>query len=360
MNTLLHEIFIFFIYSSEVNIAQIAPIVERVPPKKYGGTERVVCTLTEELVRRGHKVTLFASGDSQTSARLEAIYPRSLREAKIKDLYGTNTWTLLNLGLAYEMQDEFDIIHDHLAPLSLPAANLATTPVVMTMHGPFTVDNRKLFQTLRSPYVVTISESQMYSLPDLNHAGTVYNGLSMEEYPFGETMGDYLLFVGRISPEKGVHVAIDVAQQLDLPLILAAKVDPYDSAYFREYIEPHLSERIRWIGEVDEIERNKLLAGARCFLHPVTWREPFGLALIEAMACGCPVVAFDKGSIPEIIKTGETGYVVHDVETMIEAVRNIAAIDRAACRAHALRHFGASQMTDGYEAVYKKILEKNA
>lgn len=320
----------------------------------------MVHALTEELVSRGHDVTLFASGDSATSGKLEAVYPRGLREAKIQDKYGTNTWTLLNIGLAYEMQDEFDIIHDHLAPLSVPMANLATTPVVMTMHGPFTADNRALFQTLRTPYVVTISESQMYSLPNLNHMGTVYNGLPMEAYPFGGKMGDYLLYVGRISPEKGVHVAIDVAQVLDLPLILAAKLDRYDVPYFHEYIEPNLSDRIQWIGEVDEADRNKLMANARCFLHPVSWREPFGLAIIEAMACGCPVVAFDRGSIPEIVQTGVTGYVVRDVETMIEAVQNIGAIDRATCRAHALKHFSATKMTDGYEAVYRKILEKGA
>lgn len=341
-----------------MRIAQLAPIVERVPPKKYGGTERMVHALTEELVKRGHDVTLFASGDSQTSAKLESVYPRSLREAKIKDIYGTNTWTLLNIGLAYDLQDEFDIIHDHLAPLSLTAANLATTPIVMTMHGPFTIDNRKLFQTLRTPYIVTISESQMYSLPDLNHAGTVYNGLSMEHYPFGDRMGDYLLFVGRISPEKGVHFAVEAALELDMPLVLAAKVDPYDIGYFRDYIEPHLSERIRWVGEVNEEERNKLLCNARCFLHPVTWREPFGLALIEALACGCPVVAFNRGAIPEIIKTGVTGYVVQDLETMIEAIQNIGAIDRRACRSHALENFSAKRMADGYEAVYRKILEK--
>lgn len=342
-----------------MRIAQIAPIVERVPPKKYGGTERMVHALTEELVARGHDVTLFASGDSQTSAKLESVYPRALREAKVKDLYGTNTWTLLNMGLAYDMQDEFDIIHDHLAPLSLTAANLATTPVVMTMHGAFSVDNRKLFQTLRTPYIVTISESQMYSLPDLNHAGTVHNGLPMEHYPFGGEMGDYLLFVGRISAEKGVHFAVEAAIELDLPLVIAAKLDAYDLPYFREYIEPHLSERIKWIGEVDEEGRNKLLANARCFLHPVTWREPFGLTLIEAMACGCPVVAFDKGSIPEIVNTGVTGYVVQDLETMIEAINNIGAIDRKACRDHALTHFSAKRMADGYEAVYRKILEKS-
>lgn len=341
-----------------MKIAQIAPIAERVPPKKYGGTERVVHALTEELVRRGHEVTLFASGDSITTAKLEAVYPRSLREAKLKDIYGLNNWTLLNLGLAYDLQDEFDVIHDHMAPLSLPIANIATTPVVMTMHGAFLPENRKLFQTLKSPNIVTISQAQMYPVPNINHAGTVYNGLPMEHYPYGAEPDDYLLFVGRISAEKGLHHAIDVAQQMDKRLIIAAKLEKTDEAYFREYIESRLSDRIEWIGEVDEKQRNELMTKALCFLHPVTWREPFGLTLIEAMACGCPVVAFSRGSIPEVVKTGVTGYVVEDVEGMIDAVENIGAIDRAACREHALTNFSAAKMTDGYEEVYRKLVAR--
>lgn len=339
-----------------MRIAQIAPIVERVPPKKYGGTERVVHALTEELVRRGHDVTLFASGDSVTSAKLVYVYPRSLREARVKDLYGINNWTLLNIGLAYDQEDEFDVIHDHLAPHSLPVANVASTPVVMTMHGAFNAENRKMFQMLKNPNIVTISEAQVYPVPNINHAGTVYNGLPMAHYPFGAEAEDFLLYVGRISLEKGVHFAIDVAQQLDKALIIAAKLDKSDQTYFREYVEPRLSDRIRWIGEVDEDERNKLMSKALCFLHPVTWREPFGLTLIEAMACGAPVVAFNQGSIPEIVKTGVTGYVVHDIEAMIDAVDNIKAIDRKACREHALTNFSVEKMADGYEAVYRKVI----
>lgn len=338
-----------------MKIAQIAPLVERVPPKRYGGTERVVSALTEELVRRGHEVTLFASGDSQTSARLESVYPRSLREAKFKDLYGTNDLTMLHIGLAYELQDEFDIIHDHVAPLSLPTANLASTPVVVSMHGAFTSENRKLFETLRGPNIVTASQAQLYPLPNINHAGTVYHGLPMQDYPFGEKHDGYLLYVGRISIEKGVHYALDVAQALDLRLIIAAKVEPLDLPYFREYIEPRLSDRITWIGEVDEAERNRLMSKARAFLHPVVFREPFGLTLIEAMACGCPVIAFNRGSIPEIVKTGVTGYVVEDVEGMIDALNNIEAIERAACRRHALQNFSVEKMADGYEAIYQKL-----
>lgn len=341
-----------------MKIALIAPIIERVPPKKYGGTERVVYALTEELVKRGHKVTLFASGDSITSAELRSVYPRALREAKLSDLYGMNALTMLNIGLSYEMQKEFDIIHDHSGIVSLPTANLSKTPVVMTVHGPFTVENRTIYQTLQHPYQVTISKAQGYVIPNLHHAGTVYNGLAMEDYPFSNENDGYLLFVGRLSMEKGVHHAIDTARTLDLPLIIAAKRDPVDGRYFDQYVEPYLNDRIRWIGEVDEAERNKLYSRAMCFLHPVTWREPFGLTLIEAMACGCPVIAFNKGSIPEIIKSGETGFVVEDLEGMLDAVQHIHTIDRAKCREHALTNFSAKKMADEYETLYNKIIKK--
>lgn len=339
-----------------MKIAQIAPIVERVPPKKYGGTERIVHALTEELVKRGHEVTLFASGDSVSSAKVESVYPRGLREARLPEIYGANAWTLLNIGLAYELQEEFDVIHDHMAPLSLPAANVAQTPVVATMHGAFTPANRRLFQSLRGPAIVSISQSQIFSAPNINHAGTVYNGLPMEHYPFAEKDEGYLLYVGRLAMEKGVHFAIEVAEQLDLPLIIAAKLDAVDQPYFRSYVEPRLSERVRWVGEVDEAERNALMQKARCFLHPVTWREPFGLTLIEAAACGCPVVAFNRGSIPEIVKTGVTGFVVEDTDSMIDAVEGISTISRAACREHALKNFSAKNMADGYEAIYRKMI----
>jgi glycosyltransferase involved in cell wall biosynthesis len=338
-----------------MRIAQVAPIVERVPPKRYGGTERVVSALTEELVKRGHEVTLFASGDSITAAKLEAVVPRGLREARLKDPYGFNYFTLLTIGTAYGMQDQFDIIHDHMFPLSLPTANMARTPVIGTMHGPFTVENRRLFQTLRNPGIVSISNAQAFPAPNINHLGTVYNGLALSDSPFGEVADDYLLFVGRISMEKGVHLAIEVAQELDKRLIIAAKVENVDRPYFKEYVEPWLSERIEWIGEVDEEKRNELMSKALCFLHPVTWREPFGLTLIEAMACGCPVVAMNRGSIPEVIQNGVTGYVVEDVEGMIAAVEGIGNIDRKACRDHALANFSVEKMADGYEAIYEKL-----
>ncbi len=338
-----------------MKIAQIAPIIERVPPKKYGGTERVVNALTEELVKRGHDVTLFASGDSITSAKLVSVFPHALREMRLKDLYGLNMWTLLNIGKAYEMQEEFDIIHDHNGHITMPTANIAKKPTIVTMHGPFTVENRHIFQQLKNPGIVTISNSQAI-VKNINNIGMVYNGLDMENYPFSDQHENYLLFVGRISMEKGVHFAIEVAINLHMPLIIAAKLEDSDRAYYYQYVEPYLSERIQWIGEVDEKERNNLMSKAACFLHPVTWREPFGLTLIEAQATGCPVIAFNRGSIPELIVDGKTGFVVSSVEDMIDAVLNIDSIDRKECRRHALENFNAIKMADGYEDIYKRVL----
>lgn len=344
-----------------MKILQIAPIIERVPPVKYGGTERVIYALTEELVRRGHNVTLLASGESLTSAKLISVASHSLREAKIEDIYGINPLILLHLGLAYKIQDEFDIIHDHNSPLSVPFAALSTTPVVVTLHGSFTVQTIKLFETFRDLNYVSISDAQIKSLPNLNYLGTVHNGLNMEDYPFSGKTDNYLLFVGRISPEKGLDEAIKVAEFLDLPLLIAAKYEPeIFRQYFEEKIKPHLSHKIQMLGEVDEDKRNQLMSKAMVLLHPVNWKEPFGLTLIEAMACGCPVIGFNKGSIPEIIKDGKTGYVVEDVEEMIQAVKNINKIKREYCREYALKNFNAQKMTDGYEAIYASILKRKA
>ncbi|MDB5195264.1 MAG: hypothetical protein JWO84_448 [Parcubacteria group bacterium] len=341
-----------------MRIAQIAPIIERVPPTKYGGTERVVHALTEELVQRGHEVTLFATGDSLTSATLSSIYPTALRESKMKDLYGSNVWSLFNLGKAYERAEEFDIIHDHNGYLGLPAANISKTPVVMTCHGPFTPENRHIYRELRHPHLVTISDSQA-TVPGLNYAGTVYNGLDLEPYPFSEDQDGYLLFVGRISREKGLHIAIEVALNVNMPLIIAAKLDETDRNYFTQYVEPYLSEKIRWIGEVDEVERNQLMSRAFCLVHAATWREPFGLTLIEAMACGAPVLGTNMGSIPELVEHGKTGFVVNSVEEMIDAVFQVEKLDRRDCRAHVLGRFSAAHMTDGYEEVYRKAIAAN-
>jgi glycosyltransferase involved in cell wall biosynthesis len=344
-----------------MKIAQIAPLIERVPPKKYGGTERVIHDLTEELVRRGHDVTLFASGDSETSAKLVSVYPKALREVKMKDIYGSNIWGLLNIGIAYQLQEEFDVIHDHNWYLSLPTANLSQTPTVMTLHGPLTNENRSTFEAMDNINYVSISKSQTFGAPNLNYTGTVYNGLNMDHYPVSKKDGGYLLFVGRIAREKGVHIAIEMAQKLNLPLIIAAKVDkiiPEDVRYFNQLIKPKLSDQIRWIGEIEEEERNELMSKALCFLHPVTWREPFGLTLIESMACGAPVVAFNLGSIPEIITEGKTGFIVSTKDEMLQAIKNIKKIDRLECSRITKEKFSARNMAKGYEEVYAKVMAK--
>lgn len=343
-----------------MRIAQIVNPIESVPPKKYGGIERVVHALVEDLVARGHDVTLFASGDSQTSAELVSVYPKALRLAKLGNVYGTNDYSILNVILAYQMQDQFDVIHDHTGNWGLPAAAVSATPVVHTIHGPITNTNRKVYEAVANKvHLVAISEAQLKPVSQLRVADVIYNGLPMEDYPYSDSHNGYLLFVGRISPEKGVHHAIEVAQYLNMPLIIAAKLETNhepDVEYFKQYVEPRLDgDRVKWIGEVDSNERNELMSHAKCFLHPVSFREPFGLTLIEAMACGCPVVAFGRGSIREVVAQGRTGFVVEDAEEMVEAVNNIDLIDRAECRRHALTNFNDHRMTDGYEQLYRRI-----
>lgn len=344
-----------------MKIAQIAPIIERVPPKTYGGSERVVYELTEELVRRGHEVTLFASGDSITSAKLVSAYPVALREAKFEEIYAANHISTLNVGMAYQRYRDFDIIHDHNWTLSLPAANISPTPVVLTHHGPFLENVSKLFSELRRPYVIAISAAQArMAPPDANMLGVVHNGLTMEHYPFSKDHDGYLLWVGRMDPEKTPHRAITVAKRVGLPLILAGKAEMnIYGEYFRKYIEPELENsrgEVVWIGEVNETERNLLMSRAAAMLHPISWPEPFGLTMIEAMACGAPVIATNLGSVPEIVLHGKTGFVANSDDEMVEAVRNISSIDREACRIHALSSFNAVRMADGYETAYRRVL----
>jgi glycosyltransferase involved in cell wall biosynthesis len=349
-----------------MKIAMLVPIVESIPPEKYGGTERVVYHLTEELVKMGHDVTLFASGDSKTSANLLSVYPKSLRQpgSLAEEIYGPNGYTMLNIGLCYYMQDQFDVIHDHHNIISNPTANLSQTPVVMTIHGALDVDpaHVSLYEATDNINYVSISKSQQEPAPNLNWIGNVYNGTISDKMPFSSTSDDYLLFVGRMSPQKGLHHAIEVAKRLDLPLIIAAKLENSreHQIYYKEKIEPELNDKIRWVGEVDETERNKLMTKALAFLHPVTWREPFGLTLAEAMCCGAPVVAFGLGSIPEIIDHKKTGYVIApgDVDGMVEAVRNIKKISRARCRQHTLANFSTRKMAENYVAVYQKAILK--
>lgn len=344
-----------------MKIAMIAPLVERVPPKKYGGTERMVHSLTNELVRRGHDVTLFASGDSITSAKLVSVAPKGLRELRVKPLYEVNAPLMQSLARAFaKMDGEFDVIHDSSGYATLPFAEMSRTPVVMTLHGHIAPAHLPLYREFQKANIVSISRDLGSDLEGLNHIGTVYNGLNMEYYPFSKEHDGYLLYVGRICQDKGTHNAILAAKRLNLPLIIAAKIEETEAGhrYFRKHVKPYLGSQIEWVGEVDEDERNKLMSRALCFLHPAPWREPFGLTLIEAAACGAPVIALKRGAIPEIIEHGKSGFVVNNFDEVCEAIQKVGIIDRAYCRQHALTSFNERRMADGYEEVYKKVIAK--
>lgn len=342
-----------------MKIAQIAPLNQRVPPRRYGGTERVVNHLTEELVGRGHKVTLFAAAGSETSSELVPVVPHPLRDAHILD---PTPFTVVEVAKAYKMSSEFDIIHNHAYPdyLTFAAAAKSTTPTVTTLHNPFVPETRRVFEEYKNLKYVAISKNQRRANTRLNFCATVYNGIPVEKFPFGKKHGDYLLHVGRISLQKGTHIAIDIAAKLGKDLIIAAKLDPWEVEYFNQYVAPKLSNgNVHWVGEVDDKERNKLMSRALCLLLPITWREPFGLVMVEAMACGCPVVAFKKGSVPEIVVHGKTGFVVENERQMARAVKRIDSIDRKACREHVSENFNVKQMVDSYEELYRKIIRGN-
>ncbi|HYK08093.1 MAG TPA: glycosyltransferase family 4 protein [Candidatus Eisenbacteria bacterium] len=341
-----------------MKIAMIAPPIENVPPRFYGGTERVVSVLTEELVKRGHDVTLFASGNSKTSAKLVSVFDKPLREAypTMEEIGKRIQMTLMHLGNAYSFQDAFDVIHDHTGYFGLPFAQSARVPVVSTIHGPLTKEVIPLYERFSKPHLVSISYSQRKNALYLNHAANIYNGLSMTHYPHSLPQKGYLLAVGRFSPEKGIHNAITIAQKLGLPLIIAAKLEEKNVDYFNEKIKPHLNKKIVWVGEVSETQRNRLMAEALCFLHPLEWEEPFGLTIIEAMACGTPVVAFNKGSMNEIILHGKTGFLAKNIDQAVGYIKNISQIDREYCRLYSLSNFSSGKMANEYESVYESLL----
>lgn len=339
-----------------MKIAQLAPLVARVPPKRYGGTERVVHYLTEELVKRGHDVTLFASGNSITKAKLEAVVPCALRESHITDIY---PFTALAVAKVYNNAERFDIIHNHAYPdyLAFPAAYSSKTPTITTLHTPFSIENSKLFEEYKDLHFTPISNSQKRALAGLNYTDTIYHGIPVEKFPFKKSAGKYLIYVGRVALIKGTQYAIDVAEALGMELVIAAKLDAHEADFFNRYIGSRLRGKIKWIGEVTDDERNQLLVNALCLLHPITWDEPFGLTLIESMACGTPVIAFNKGSSSEIIINKKTGYVVKTTAEMINAVAKINQISRKECRFHVEKNFNLKRMVDAYEDLYYKIVD---
>ena len=339
-----------------MRIAQVAPLVESVPPPGYGGTERVVSCLTEELVREGHDVTLFASGDSKTSARLVACAPRSLRlDETIVDPLAHQVVQLEAVAAdAYR----FDIIHWHVDYFHFPMSRRLGVPNVTTLHGRLDIpDLPPLYDEFTEMPVVSISDDQRIPLPQANWAATVYHGMPLDELLPHTEAGDYLAFLGRISPEKRADRAIEVARRAGMPLRIAAKVDETDREYFEREIEPLLEQdHVDFVGEIGPDEKNEFLGQARALIFPIDWSEPFGLAMIEAMACATPVIAYRSGSVPEVIDEGVTGFVVDDIEAAVAAVGRLDELDRAGVRAAFERRFDVARMGHDYLAVYERLV----
>ncbi len=341
-----------------LRIAQVAPLFESVPPRLYGGTERVVAYLTEHLVARGHDVTLFASGDSVTRARLVAPVARALRlDGATRDGIAPH---LLELELVTQAAQAglFDVVHAHVDYLSFPHQRRLATPVVTTLHGRLDLPELPpLYQQFGEVPVVSISDAQRRPLPAARWVGTVHHGLPRDLYRLHPHPGDYLAFVGRISPEKGLPDAVRIALACDMPLRIGAKVDPADWAYFEREVRPLLDHPlIEFVGEVDEASKEELLGGARALLFPIDWPEPFGLVVIEALACGTPVIARPRGSIPELLRHGATGFLFEELDEACRAVQALDAIDRTECRQEFERRFTVERMVADYLTIYRTLV----
>jgi glycosyltransferase involved in cell wall biosynthesis len=338
-----------------MKIAQVSPLFERVPPKTYGGTERVISYLTEELVRQGHEVTLFASGDSITSAHMVPTGTDSIRQD------ASSAWLayhMIELDLVRQLAPTVDVIHFHTEYVHLPLAMTLATPQVTTLHGRLDLPGvLPLFSHFDALPLVSISHSQRAPMPSANWLATVYHGLPPDRYSFHSDPDTYFVFIGRISPEKRVDRAVDIAKRCGRLLYIGAKIDTTDKAYFRDCIKPLLgSGNIKFVGEVDEQEKRELLEHASALLFPIDWPEPFGLVMIEAFACGTPVVAYRHGSIPEIMEGGVTGFVVTNQEEAVRAARQIGTIDRKGCRAAFDRRFTVAHMAGNYLRIYQQLL----
>lgn len=339
-----------------MKIAQLAPLFESVPPKTYGGTERVVSYLTDELVRRGHDVTLFASADSVTYAKLVSVCPQSIRsDPTIRDPY---VHLMTQLGLAFDHAGEFDLIHSHVDYFAFPLTRYVRTPTVTTLHGRLDLPELQvIYRAYPEVNLISISNNQRTPLPDSHWIATVYNGIPVEDFTLRREHGEYLAFLGRIAPEKKIEVAIEVAKRFGMKLKIAAKVDKVDREYFEETIKPKLNDPlIEYIGEIDQKDKDGFLGNAYALIFPIDWPEPFGLAMTEAMACGTPVVAMRRGSVPEIVLHGKTGFICDSTNEMVKALDRIDIIDRAECRRHVEKYFSVQAMVDAYEAAYKKVL----
>ena len=341
-----------------MRIAQIAPLTESVPPRLYGGTERVVSFLTEELVRQGHDVTLFASGDSTTAARLAPMSPRALRfETGLRD------WMAPIVGMledVYRRADEFDVLHFHLDYFSYPLFSRQRTPFVTTLHGRLDMPElRPVYARFPEVPVVSISDAQRRPLPEANFVATIHHGLPLDLLTPRPVKPGYLAFLGRISPEKAPDRAIRIARRAGIPLKIAAKVDRVDEEYYRTKIRPMIDGRhVEMIGEIGDAEKPDFLSGASALLLPIDWPEPFGLVMIEAMACGTPVIAFPAGSVPEVIEDGRTGFIVRDEAEAVAAVGRLPELSRTAIRVRFEERFSVERMAADYLSLYRGLAAK--
>lgn len=361
-----------------MKIAQLAPPWLSVPPKGYGGTETVVHYVTEGLVKKGHDVTLFSTGNSRTSAHLSYVFEKELGnsgEFKNQD----SLHPLLHYLECFDRAWEFDVIHNHAQYYAMFFAELIKTPVVHTLHGSFSKEStpeQKLHTLRRFKHhnFVSISNSQRLDMPELNYAATVYNGINVPEFSFKKESGSHLIWFGRITPKKGPLEAIAVAKQLDMKIIVAGAIDDIDMPFFQKEIKPLIDNiNVIYKSEIGYLEKSELLNSGLATLYPISWEEPFGLVMTESMACGTPVIAYNRGSVSEIIKDGVTGFIIdpdnqerpgkgsfvikkQGIEGLVEAVKRIREIDRSVCRKHIEDNFSVEKMISGYEDVYKKIL----
>lgn len=348
-------------------IAQVAPVIERVPPPRYGGVELVVTNLIDGLHRRGHEITLFATGDSITPQRLISVIDKPMRGYPQRDIWKAE---FLQAAKVLDMIDEFDIIHCHFGPDVFPypwLTELTDKPFVFTLHGRLDLPELKRLykecERVRRCYHISISNDQRIPLLEANYIATVYNGIETERYPFSEQKEDFLVFLGRSSPEKGIVEAIKIAETSGERLIILAKVDPVDRGYFEKDVKPHIDgKQIVFIGEAEFDEKVSWLKRAKALLFPIQWREPFGLVTIEAMVCGTPVLAPGKASVPEIVVDGVTGFIVSPenmMDEMIERLGHIKEIDPKKCREHVEKNFTAEKMVENYLALYKRVFENH-
>lgn len=343
-----------------MKIAQIAPLVESVPPVFYGGTERVVSWLTEELVRQGHDVTLFASGDSVTGAKLEPVVPRALRREGISN---SLPYIIIMLDKLVGRKNEFDLIHFHIDYFHYPLFRGMANKTLTTLHGRQDLPELPVIhRAFDHMPLVSISNNQRLPMPPVNWMGTVYHGLPEKLLKEGLGEGGYLASLGRISPEKGPIEAIEIARRAGLKLKIAAKIDPVDRQYYESVVKPVLdtSPHVEFIGEIDDKRKSEFLGNAKALLFPINWPEPFGIVIIEAMACGTPVIAFNRGSVPEIMDQGLTGFVVEDVEEAVAAVAKLDLLFRPSIRSRFEERFSARAMTSEYIRIYQELLNSEA